>query len=151
MTRRERILATLTDPYRVTSHGPNEWSAEALRNVFYLRPFFAIARDKINGTISSAYRSKDINDKVGGAKSSRHLRGLACDIEPGAGWVPSSAALTLWDLALRGELWLVQQIIIEPGWVHVGWYSYDEPDLGMRLMRKIKGGYETLKSRSPAE
>lgn len=142
-TRRQTLLRTL-DPYRVTSHGANPWSNEALLNVIATREHMDAARVAVNGYFSSVYRSPPVNRIVGGSANSRHLRGLAADIIPRAPWSVKEAAHLLWEMAQREELGLVQQVIWEPSWVHVGWYAVSEQDRGMTLLRMQGGKYERL-------
>ena len=55
----------------------------ALRSLLYLHAFLSeIARNvtDVNFNISSAYRNKELNDAIQGAKNSAHMKGVACDI-----------------------------------------------------------------------
>ena len=71
---------------------------------------------------SSAYRSKALNSVIGGVSSSKHVKGLACDIE-----LPHVSNLTLarW-ISLQPGLG-IKKVILEfhnrgvpsSGWVHV--------------------------------
>lgn len=76
--------------------------------------------------VNSAYRSPEVNSKVGGSRTSDHCRGQACDIEiPGV----ANAELAQWivdNLEFR-------QVILEfytpgipdSGWVHVSYVPED--------------------------
>ena len=102
----------------------------------------------IEGSVSSGYRCERVNKAVGGAASSRHMRGLAIDIKPSPAWNIKDAAEAMWQAAIEDKLGLVQQVIQEPTWVHVGWYSPIEVDVGMNLLRKETGlKYTTLAHR----
>jgi hypothetical protein len=113
--------------YGMTSQGENPWSIEALMNVFRLKKYFEKARKEIDGKFNSVYRSKEVNNKLAGSsKTSDHLVGAATDIAPGKGWTARTAARHLEELAKKGELGDVAQIIEEyktsgSKWVHVGW------------------------------
>jgi hypothetical protein len=65
--------------------------------------------------VSSGYRSVEVNKAVGGAVTSAHCRGLACDFTcPGFG-TPIQVALTIQKSEIDYD-----QLILEYGWVHVG-------------------------------
>ena len=147
-TRRAMYLARELDRYRMTSKPlKNEWTDGALRNVMMTRVHMETACAALMGVLTSVYRSAQVNAAVGGAKGSRHLLGLACDILPGTPWkTVEEASQRIWAMALEQKLGLVQQVIQEPTWVHVGWYSPTEPDKGMTLMRKMAQGYKQLAS-----
>jgi hypothetical protein len=136
------ILAGLED-YRVTSHGPNVWTREGVTNIIATSRWMRKARDIVNGKFTSVYRSPEVNAKVGGVLTSRHVRGLACDIDP-YGVTPEEAAKILFKLAARGELGPVQQVIWEPTWVHVGWLSPEEASDRISYLKKDSSGYATL-------
>ena len=55
---------------------------EVLQNVIKLAGYLQILRDHLNKPIkiNSAYRSPSHNAKIGGAKKSKHLLGIAADI-----------------------------------------------------------------------
>lgn len=114
-------LATL-GAYTITSHGKNELTLEAARNLLYCRKYIDKATVAINGTLNSAYRSPEVNKAVGGSPTSDHMRGLAADIKPGKLYTVDSAIERIRNLVALGELGAVRQVINEPGWVHVGWY-----------------------------
>lgn len=66
-------------------------------------------------TISSGYRSPDLNRAVGGAKASAHLYGLAADfICPGYGTPPQICK------AIAASNIDFDQLIQEGTWVHIG-------------------------------
>ncbi len=66
--------------------------------------------------ISSAYRSPAVNQAVGGASNSAHLRGLAADFTAPAFGDPRAVAL---HLAADRDV-LFDQLIFEGAWVHIG-------------------------------
>lgn len=70
-------------------------------------------------TVTSGFRSKQLNKKVGGAKSSYHLYGMAADIAiEGEKSAAAAAAFLL-------KLPSVDQVIYErkghSQWLHIGW------------------------------
>lgn len=127
-------LWLLLDPYRVTSHGQNPWTLEAVCNVLRIRAHIDAAVAITHGRINSCYRSPVINAAVGGATRSRHMEALAVDIAPGGIFAPGSAAELLWRAAQAGKLGAVQQVIQEPTWVHIGWRRVGEPGAPQRLL-----------------
>jgi zinc D-Ala-D-Ala carboxypeptidase len=64
--------------------------------------------------VSSGYRSKAVNQAVGGAANSAHLLGLAADIN-----VPGMAPKALAKMILASNI-LFDQLIYEGTWVHIG-------------------------------
>lgn len=61
----------------------NSADAISIRNLLHLHSFLSeIAWNvtDVNFNVSSAYRCKLLNDAVKGAKTSAHLKGLACDL-----------------------------------------------------------------------
>lgn len=54
-----------------------------IKNLVRLSEFLQIIRNELNLPIivNSAYRSKEVNEKVGGVSSSYHCKGLAADIK----------------------------------------------------------------------
>lgn len=135
------------DRYRLTSHGANPWERDALQNVVATRNDFAAALAFLDGRLSSGYRCERVNKLVGGASNSRHMRGLALDIVPGKRWAGVSMvdmARHVMQKAASGDLGMVQQIIAEPSWIHIGWYSVYEQDSPIVLLRKTPQGYEHI-------
>jgi zinc D-Ala-D-Ala carboxypeptidase len=65
--------------------------------------------------IHSGYRSVEVNQAVGGAATSAHCHGLACDFVCPAFGMPTEAALAI----LKSDI-EYDQLILEYGWVHVG-------------------------------
>jgi hypothetical protein len=95
----------------------NTPEAETLSNLRGLSNFLEAIRDKIKKPIyiSSGYRSKDLNKKIGGSKTSAHMSGLAADIISPSYGTPSELAEVIVALDLEFD-----QLILEFGkWVHV--------------------------------
>ncbi len=67
--------------------------------------------------ISSGFRGPRLNQRIGGSKSSQHLRGEACDFVPvGISLLVACAVLRV---AVRAGRLRVGQILLERGWIHV--------------------------------
>ncbi len=92
--------------------------------------------------VNSGYRSPDVNQAVGGSRTSDHCRGCAADIEiPGI----ANYELAKW---IKENLKFKQLIlefytlgIPDSGWVHV---SYDPYDLKCQAMTAIKDNGKTV-------
>ncbi len=65
--------------------------------------------------VHSGYRSAEVNQAVGGAVTSAHCQGLACDFVCSAFGTPAEVALAI----LKSDI-EYDQLILEYGWVHVG-------------------------------
>ncbi len=65
--------------------------------------------------VHSGYRSREVNKAVGGAATSAHCFGLACDFVCPEFGTPCEVALAI----LKSDL-EYDQLILEYGWVHVG-------------------------------
>lgn len=115
-------------------------SEEHLDNLKKLAIFvFEKIRSKFNTPIYiiSGYRSKELNDAVGGATKSDHMNGMAIDIDmDGRGTVTNKEIFNYVKDNLE-----YKQLIYEfgddnnPDWVHV---SYDEKNLKNEVLKAIK-------------
>jgi uncharacterized protein YcbK (DUF882 family) len=89
-----------------------------LPNIIQLAKNLQVLRDAIGKTISitSGYRSPQHNKKIGGAKDSQHVKGMAADIKV-TGMTPKEVALVIEGLIEQGK---IKQggIGIYPSWVH---------------------------------
>jgi zinc D-Ala-D-Ala carboxypeptidase len=65
--------------------------------------------------VHSGYRSVEVNRAVGGAVTSAHCHGLACDFVCPAFGAPARVALAI----LKSDI-EYDQLILEYGWVHIG-------------------------------
>ena len=76
-TLEEFYKSSTADKYKIDNKIPEKY----LNNVKELAKHLQIIRDMWGDSIiiSSGYRSKSLNSKVGGAKTSLHLHGLAAD------------------------------------------------------------------------
>lgn len=64
--------------------------------------------------VSSGFRSPEVNKKVGGSKTSAHLRGDAVDFT-----VKGVNIKEVFNL-IRASGIVFDQLILEPGWIHLG-------------------------------
>jgi zinc D-Ala-D-Ala carboxypeptidase len=65
--------------------------------------------------VHSGYRSLEVNDSVGGVRTSAHCNGLACDFSCPVFGTPAEVASAI----LKSDI-DYDQLILEYGWVHVG-------------------------------
>jgi zinc D-Ala-D-Ala carboxypeptidase len=89
--------------------------------------------------VRSGYRSVEVNHAVGGALTSAHCHGLACDfVCPGFG-TPMGVALAI----LKSDI-EYDQLILEYGWVHVGLAREGCPSRREALTKRSKlAAYES--------
>ena len=89
-----------------------------LPNILQLAKNLQVLRDAVGKSISitSGYRSPQHNKKIGGAKDSQHVKGMAADIKV-AGMTPKEVALVIEGLIEQGKM-KQGGIGIYPSWVH---------------------------------
>jgi uncharacterized protein YcbK (DUF882 family) len=89
-----------------------------LPNIIQLAKNLQVLRDAVGKSISitSGYRSPQHNKKIGGAKDSQHVKGMAADIKV-AGMTPKEVALVIDGLIESGKM-KQGGIGIYPSWVH---------------------------------
>ena len=89
-----------------------------LPNILQLAKNLQVLRDAVGKsiTITSGYRSPQHNKKIGGAKDSQHVKGLAADIKV-SGMTPKEVALVIEGLIESGKM-KQGGIGIYPSWVH---------------------------------
>ena len=89
-----------------------------LPNIIQLAKNLQVLRDAVGKSISitSGYRSPQHNKKIGGAKDSQHVKGMAADIKV-AGMTPKEVALVIEGLIESGKM-KQGGIGIYPSWVH---------------------------------
>ncbi len=86
--------------------------------------------------VNSGYRSLAVNTKVGGSRTSAHMKGCAADIVPMASdWTPDRLA----QLIAAGDYPFDQLILYESGFVHVGQSRTPRRQL---LYSPRSGGYQ---------
>lgn len=115
-------------------------SEEHLDNLKKLAIFvFEKIRSKFNTPIYiiSGYRSKELNDAVGGATKSDHMNGMAIDIDmDGKGTVTNKQIFDYVrdNLQYKTLIWEFGDSN-NPDWVHI---SYDENDLKNTVLKAVK-------------
>ena len=115
-------------------------SEEHLDNLKKLAIFvFEKIRSKFNTPIYiiSGYRSKELNDAVGGATKSDHMNGMAIDIDmDGKGTVTNKEIFNYVkdNLDYKTLIWEFGNDE-NPDWVHI---SYDENNLNNTVLRAVK-------------
>ena len=82
--------------------------------------------------ISSGYRSPSVNKAVGGSSTSMHEQGLAADIKV-EGMTPYQVACAIRDSGI-----VLDQLICEPTWVHIG-LSLGKPREQYLTMKRVNG------------
>jgi uncharacterized protein YcbK (DUF882 family) len=89
-----------------------------LPNILQLAKNLQVLRDAIGKSISitSGYRSPQHNKKIGGAKDSQHVKGMAADIKV-SGMTPKEVALVIEGLIEQGKM-KQGGIGIYPSWIH---------------------------------
>jgi len=89
-----------------------------LPNILQLAKNLQVLRDAVGKSISitSGYRSPQHNKKIGGAKDSQHVKGMAADIKV-TGMTPKEVALVIEGLIEQGKM-KQGGIGIYPSWVH---------------------------------
>ena len=111
-------LAEMTASQTANREGiDNTPDSQTIANLVLLCQTLESVRSLAGGPIliSSGYRSKALNRKVGGAASSAHVRGLAADIIA-ISLTPRELARRILDSGLPFD-----QLILEfDGWVHLG-------------------------------
>jgi uncharacterized protein YcbK (DUF882 family) len=89
-----------------------------LPNIIQLAKNLQVLRDAVGKSISitSGYRSPQHNKKIGGAKDSQHVKGMAADIKV-AGMTPKEVVLVIEGLIESGKM-KQGGIGIYASWVH---------------------------------
>lgn len=130
-------LAELTTTTTGLDNTPNAAETEVLRT---LAAFLEKVRTVLGNraiTINSAFRSKAVNDAVGGVSNSAHRLGYACDFVCPSFGTPYEICRAL-DAAEKAGKIKFDQLIQEGTWVHV---SRDPKLRGQRLTLAPGGTY----------
>lgn len=92
--------------------------AEVVENLSTLAVQLQALRDEVKKpiTITSGYRSKEHNLKIGGALDSYHVRGMAADIQV-SGMTPKQVYDTIEKLIKEGKM-MEGGLGLYKGWVH---------------------------------
>lgn len=89
--------------------------------------------------VHSGYRSRELNQAVGGVDASAHCRGLACDFVCPTFGEPAEVALAVMKSDIEYD-----QLILEYGWVHVGLAQDGCSSRHEALTKRLPGAaYET--------
>jgi len=108
---------SLQELTKTTTGLDNNPTAEQVENLYSLALTLEQVRACIDGlpiTITSGFRSKDVNVSVKGSDTSDHCNGLAADIKVGA-LQPKELARLIKKSGIKYD-----QLILEPTWVHIG-------------------------------
>lgn len=111
---------------------------------YRLAPKLQYLRDRIGRPIriTSGYRSEAYNARIGGSKTSRHVYGLAADIDVANMGADELAQLVVDTAAEEGEMW--DQVISYPktgGHVHVGLAFEGKQPRGEKRRKLPSGSY----------
>ena len=82
-----------------------EMPKDVLKNIRELAKNLQALRDYLNApiTVTSGYRSPEHNKRIGGAKNSFHVKGMAADIKV-KGYTPSEVIEAIKELIDKGEM-----------------------------------------------
>jgi len=111
---------------------PSDFQLVRLKN---LANNLEIIRNTLNYPmrINSAFRSELVNRAVKGSQTSSHCDGDAADFTCHKFGTPKQICLAIIDSNLRFD-----QLILEPGWIHIGFGN----KMRQQVMTKLKtGGY----------
>jgi zinc D-Ala-D-Ala carboxypeptidase len=86
-------------------------------------------------SINSIYRSPAVNKIVGGSTTSSHMQGLAADIKSTV-FSPELLFKKIRALFKAGKLKGIDQVILEPTWVHIGTKTLDSQVRGQFLIKR---------------
>lgn len=110
---------------------PNIPTEEVVANIYTLsRQILDLLREKLKKPIiiTSGYRCKELNEKVGGSSTSQHRDGKAADIK-----VKGMTAADLFNYISNSKLPYDQLILEYDSWVHI---SYDPDKTQQRFERR---------------
>lgn len=101
---------------------PDNW--EAIMNLLSTGKYLDCLRTSYGHpiTVDSGYRSPAVNRAVKGSDTSAHLLGLAADIRPAEGQL--SALLHVTDEAFKSKKLPIDQLIIHPNFLHLGFSEH---------------------------
>lgn len=130
-------LEELTVSQEATRRGlDNRPTMEALQNLPKLAQLLETVRIHLGVPviISSGFRSKAVNDAVGGAVTSQHIQGMAADfLAPGFG-APATVVSHLMDIASVDYDQLIQEF---GAWTHISWSP--KPRRQVLTAKKVDG------------
>jgi zinc D-Ala-D-Ala carboxypeptidase len=108
---------TLSELTKTSSSISNTPSNSEIDNLYNLALVLEKVRSCIGNlpmTITSGYRSKDLNASIGGSPTSDHCNGLAVDFKVGS--LKDAEVVRL----IKSSGIKYDQLILEPSWVHFG-------------------------------
>jgi len=112
-------MEELTDSDYATRHDiGNSPNQQALQNLLKLANSLQDIRDLIAAPliITSGYRSSELNGRIGGSRTSAHMKGFAADIRSHAFGTPYQLASAIVNSPIKFD-----QLILEfDRWVHFG-------------------------------
>lgn len=138
-------LASMTASREATVRGlSNEPDAESLANLYVTAAFLEEVRTLLGDapmTPLSGYRTPLVNKLVKGATDSAHMVGLGCDfIAPRFG-TPLDICRRI---ALSKLMPLIDQLIFEGTWVHIGLAAKGKTPRAQVLTAKFTPGAKTI-------
>lgn len=116
---------------------PPDAVVENLERLMQTLEIIRTACDNLPIVVTSGYRCERLNRLVGGSKTSAHMDGRAADIWV-VGLTPYQAALKI----LRAGI-VIDQLIYEGGWVHVGIAKSGEQPRRQYLTARFANGRAT--------
>lgn len=84
--------------------------------------------------VNSAFRSRAVNARIGGAKNSQHMLGQAADV------VPLKAGLERAFQDVKASSIPYDQLIIEPTWIHISIAAFGSKPRRQTLRAHREGG-----------
>lgn len=132
--------------FNLTSQGKNKYTLEGALNVIRLNRLWTAIKNLSGTRITSAYRSPEINAKVGGVKNSDHVKGLACDFVPPTKKLFWPTVYKLQKMAENGQLGNIRQFIAETykNVIHLGYYEAGKTGATAYLEQYAKGKHRAI-------
>lgn len=145
LTLREVCKSQTASRLGINNKPDEEFIIENLRAV--AREVFQPCREYVGGPlyVSSGFRSRALNDAIGGSKTSQHISGMALDLDADVFGGKTNAEV----FSFIKENCVFDQLIWEfgdddnPDWVHVSFHRWgDNRGRCMRAVRHEDGGTE---------
>lgn len=134
---------TLSEMVKTSVNAPNEPTEPIIDNLTYLAKKLDMAREKFGPiTVSSGYRSPEVNQAVGGSANSQHMKGQAADLVTNDN---SKLFDILKDMDFDELIWEFGTFPGQPDWVHVSFVKGRSRKKMMRAYtKKGKTVYEII-------